>query len=232
MEDGVDNNTGNDPELMRRIDKIEGMLDKGKSQSPSKQSNNDVMSQTVVFEGFGRDGDGQGEMDWLAAKFEELSVKPDATFFKGEFKGMLWARFTNAEVASRTNEKVNKSKLKYKGLEISCKPDAPVEVRAVRSLLLGIRWQLHEWGSLDKKVIKVDVPASTMTVQGKPVASVEIEDCQLKISWLDDTWKEWKELHDSEEVKGLINTGNKRLKDATESKIRELGKGKGKSKAA
>ena len=71
-----------------------------------------------------------------------------------------------------------------------------------------------------------------MTVQGKPVASVEIEDCQLKISWLDDTWKEWKELHDSEEVKGLINTGNKRLKDATESKIRELGKGKGKSKAA
>ena len=91
---------------------------------------------------------------------------------------------------------------------------------------------MNEWGSLDKKAIKVDVLAGTMTVHKKEVVSVSIEDGKLKISWLDDTWKEWKDLHDAKEIQELIQAGNKRLKDATDSKKSELGKGKGKSKAA
>ena len=91
---------------------------------------------------------------------------------------------------------------------------------------------MHEWGSRDKKAVKVDVPAGTMTVQEKEVASVGIEDGKLKILWLDDTWKEWKELDDPKEIQELVQAGNKRLKDATDSKKNEPGKGKGKSKAA
>ena len=75
--------------------------------------------------------------------------------------------------------------MKHRDCEIWSKPDAPVEVRAIRSLLLGLRWQLHEWESFDKKVIKVDVPAATMTVGGKPVVSVSIEENKLKNMWLD-----------------------------------------------
>ena len=127
-------------------------------------------------------------------------------------------------------DRFNKCKSKYKGSEVTCKPDAPVEVRVVRSLLLGMRWQLHEWGSLDKKAIRVDVPSSTMTVRGKEVASVNIEDSQLKITWIDDTWKEWNEFHDSKEIRELIQKGNKSLKDSIESKNQECGKGKGKGK--
>ena len=102
-------------------------------------------------------------------------------------------------------------------------------MRAVRGLLLGMCWQLHEWGSLDKKAIKVDVPASTMTIHGKTVASVSIQNSKLKITWLDDAWKEWKELHDAKGIQEFIQTGDNRLKDAADAKNRQLGKGKGKS---
>ena len=52
----------------------------------------------------------------------------------------------------------------------------------IRSLLLGIRWQLHECGSIDKKAIKVNIPAATMTVHGKTVGKVDIEDSKIKIT--------------------------------------------------
>ena len=120
-----------------------------------------------------------------------MGDEPEDTYFNGDdFKGLRFSKFTTVERANNMIGIINKNKPKYKDSEISGKPDAPVEVRAVRSLLLGIRWQLNEWGSFDKKAIKVDVLAGTMTVHKKEVVSVGIEDGKLKISWLDDTWKE------------------------------------------
>lgn len=42
----------------------------------------------------------------------------------------------------------------------------------------------------NKKAIKVDVEAATMTVDNKDVVNVQIEDNMMKIVWLDQTWKE------------------------------------------
>ena len=69
-----------------------------------------------------------------------------------------------------------------------------------------------------------------MTAAGKDVMAVGIENDELKITWLDPTWAEWKELHDSSEMKELIGKGNKKLQQSAESKNKQLGKGKGKSK--
>ena len=131
-------------------------------------------------------------------------------------------------MASKAIDIINKSKLAYGDGDISCKPEAPVEIRAVRSLLLGLCWQVNEWGSLCRKVNRVGIPTSTMTAAGKDVMAVGIENDELKITWLDPTWAEWKELHDSTEMKELIGKGNKKLQQSAESKIKELGKGKGK----
>jgi hypothetical protein len=205
----------------------------GSSASKGGQGLNDDMTQTVVFGGFGREGDGKDEIDWLTAKLMEVKVEaPETTYFKGdEFKGRLYARFINVEVASRAIDMISKSKPMYKESEIWCKHDAPVEVRVIRSLLLGIRWQLNKWGAIDKKAIEVDVPAGTMTVHKKTVANVDIEDGKMKITWHDEAWKAWKELHDSTEVQELMQTGNARLQHAMVSRNADFGKGKGKSKA-
>ena len=78
---------------------------------------------------------------------------------------------------------IEKSKPEFGGKEIWCKPEPPVEVRAVRGLLLVFRWQLGEWG-FNKKAMKVHVPSSTMTVGGKAVVSVQIVENMMNISWL------------------------------------------------
>ena len=155
-----------------------------------------------------------------------------AIYYRGdEFKGRLFMKFTNAEVASATVGHIDRQKLKHREGEIWSKTDAPVEVRVTRRLLLGLRWQLHEWESFDKMAIQLDVPASTMTIGGKSVVSVSTEKNKLKIMWLDSTWDQWKELHDSCEMEALIETGNKKPQQAAEEKTKSLGKGKGKSKA-
>ena len=161
-------------------------------------------------------------------------MDPDETpYFKGDkFKSLLFAKFRNTEVATEAIDMVNKSNLKHGEGDIRCKPDAPVEVRAIRSLLLGLHWRLNEWGSISKKAIRVDIPTGTMTVGGKPVMAVCVYEGKLKITWMDSTWEAWTELHQSTEMIEMIESGNKKLEQSALQKSAELGKGKGKNKNA
>ena len=61
---------------------------------------------------------------------------------------------------------------------------------------------------------------------------LDSKDGKLEISSADDTWKEWTEFHASKEIKDLIDIGNKKLRQATDMKAKDMGKGKGKSKEA
>ena len=113
------------------------------------------MAQTYVLGGFGREGDGEAEKDWLASKIKDLHGNLESVYFKGgEYKGLLFAKFKNAETACSTMEAFEKSKPKFDDNEIWCKPETPVERRAVRGLLLCLRWMLGEWGFNTKKQSK------------------------------------------------------------------------------
>ena len=57
----------------------------------------------------------------------------------------------------------------------------------------------------------MDVPAFTVTVEKKDVVSVEVVEGMMKITWHDDVWKGWNELHDSEAIQSLITVNNKKL---------------------
>ena len=61
--------------------------------------------------------------------------------------------------------------------------------------------------------------------------SVQIVENMMNISWLEPAWKEWQELHDSAEMKELININNKKMQQSVQNKP-DLGKGKGTGKAA
>ena len=86
-----------------------------------------------------------------------------------------------------------------------------MEIRAIHGLLLCLRWQLNELGSLSRKVNRVDNQTCMMMAARKDVMAVSIENDEIKITWLDPTWAEWNELHDSAEMKELIDKGNKKL---------------------
>ena len=140
---------------------------------------------------------------------------------------MLFAKFENVEIASKALSEMTKKVNKFNDNELWCKPDAPVEVRVVRSVLLGLRWQLGEWG-FSKKSIKVDVPASTFKVDGKIIVTLETNNDKINLIWNDDGWKQWQELHESKEMMKLMREGNDKLKQAAENRGKGIGKGKGK----
>ena len=132
-------------------------------------------------------------------------------------------------INSAINE-LNKSKPKLQGSEVRFKKEAPIEERAPLSFLLGLRWQLGEWGE-NKKTIKVDENKMTLKFAGKLVVSVAVKADRLEVEWLTDDWKQWNELHDSAEMKALVETADKKLQHATEGKNvackGKKGKGKG-----
>ena len=176
--------------LKKNIQSVDHSRTNAASSGP--HNHNDIMAQTLVFGGFCRESDGQAEVDWLTSKIKEMSVSiPESIYYKGdEFKGLLFAKLQDAEAASKTMDDIKKNKTKFGDKDIWYKPDSPVEVRVVRSLLLGLRWQLGEWKSLKENAIKIDVPSSTMEVGDDIVATVHVEEDKLKILWHNETWKE------------------------------------------
>ena len=125
----------------------------------SGQFQGEILAQTLMFGGFGQGSSGEAEINWLAEKLKEMKAEPaKTTYYKGDnFKGILFAKFGGAEVAAKAVDIVAKKKLVHEECDIQCQPEAPVEVRAIRTLLLGLRRQLNEWGSLNKSIIRLDI---------------------------------------------------------------------------
>eukprot|EP00973_Karenia_brevis_P035671 4921943-Karenia_brevis.AAC.1 len=83
-------------------------------------------------------------------------------YFKGDsFNGVLFSKFSSPDMAKRALIEMSKCKRNYNGHEVRFKKDAPIEERSLLSFLLGLRWQLGEWG-YKKSAIKVDETAHTM----------------------------------------------------------------------
>ena len=79
-------------------------------------------------------------------------------YFKGEkFKGVLIYKLDGSMSITSTINELNKSKPKFQGSEVRFKKEAPIEERAPPSFLLGLRWQLGEWGEKrkDSKLMRI-----------------------------------------------------------------------------
>ena len=142
---------------------------------------------------------------------------------------MLFCKYNEPEDAEKTIKELNKCRPECKVSGSVFKPwfkqDAPIRERAPLSFLLGLRWQVGEWG-YSKKAIKVDEKALTLKFNGKEVVQVKVQPDKLHIEWLDPKWAVWKELHESVEIKTLIEAASKKIAQAGESEAKGKGKGK------
>ena len=100
--------------------------------------------------------------------------------------------------------------------------DLPVPVRARKLFLLGLRWQLGQWGFV-KKEMSVDDTYERLVIGGKVVVKVEVVNKDIQVTWADD-WAAWQELQDSQEIADLCSR--------SKAIVEKPGKGGGKSKAA
>ena len=90
------------------------------------------------------------------------------------------------------------------------------------SFLLGLKWQLSQWG-FERKSIRVDLDEGTIRVGPELAATVEIIRDDLAIQW-HETWETWTDLRNSSELAEIINRSLNILRGG--------GKGKGKAKGS
>ena len=83
-----------------------------------------------------------------------------------------------------------------------CKKDLLLATRVALSFLLGVRRQLLDWKFAKGKVHVIE-EALTLEVASKPRLSAAVRDMQLHLDWVDEEWKKWDELQQSQEMKSL-----------------------------
>ena len=103
------------------------------------------------------------------------------------------------------------------------KHDAPIDERAPLSFLLGLRWQLGEWGH-GKNIIKIEDEALTLKYNGKGVVQASVKKDKLDIKWIDKEWEEWKELQESKEMTIMVERSTNDLTEPRREKRRREGK--------
>ena len=217
------------PDMKQKLYDIEKELANMRSTTKPHTDNQVV---TMVVGGVGTTGDEDEAVNWIESQIKSLKISvPDDVYFKGEtFKGMLFCKFNHPEAAERAIKELTKRKPEFKTSGSVYKPwykqDVPIRERAPISFLLGLRWQLGEWGTYDKKLIKVDEKTLIMKVDGKEVAQVSTKPDNLQVDWLDEKWASWKELQESPELKALAEAANKKIGQANGNEAKGKGKGK------
>ena len=167
--------------------------------------------------------------EWITSKLKELKLPPPTDMYiKGdEFTGIVFAKIESASLVEQVTSAVTRANLSSGTSKVWCKEDKPFEERTALSFLLGLRYQLKEWGY--KGSIRVSESNLTLLFHGKPVLSASVTDCKMNLKWSDKRWLEWAELQDSTELKALVQKANDNIRKSSE--LAE-GKGDGKGKSA
>ena len=118
----------------------------------------------------------QKATQWLSQKLKEWEgPKHVGTYIKSvNFQGVMFAKFSTIYDRDITAALLCSANVREGGKRIWATQDLPIPVRARKSLLLGLRWQLGDWG-LMKKESSIDDMYGTMTISGRNVVKVRCE---------------------------------------------------------
>ena len=140
---------------------------------------------------------------------------------------MLYAEFSSPDVVAKIAKAFDTNKYKLNGKAVWAKNDLPISQRCPLTFLLGLRWQLLQWG-YTRREVKVDDKLQTLSVDGQTVAEAKVINDKLDIKWLDGTWMRWEELQQALEMNTLIEAANTKLTKTAENRA----KGKGKKRTS
>ena len=103
-----------------------------------EKDNIEKHAQVGVF-GIGKEGGKEEAIAWLDEKLKLVSNCKAEIYTKGDFKGILFAKFDSKHARNRSIESFRKASLTRSGSRYWASEDAPVEDRARKSFLFGIK---------------------------------------------------------------------------------------------
>jgi hypothetical protein len=187
----------------------------------------DQRSCTAVIGGLTKLADKAKASAWLLKKLAEMQAPlPSEIYSKSdEFTGVLFMKFNRPDDRDLAVGLFKSAALQLEDeKKIWAKPDLPVEVRARHAVLFNLKKFLAE-GWFDRRAIRIDLDAFTMTVGPEKAVTAEMAEDgkKIKLVWYD-AWASWHELHTSEGLTDAVARANNMLAF--------VGKGKGKGKSS
>ena len=140
------------------------------------------------------------------------------TYTKGEFKGLVFAKFSSKTERDAAVKLFRSNKLILGGNAIWAKEDLPLEERIPQSFLFGLKKLMIGWG-YEKMAVWVDLSKNQLLVGTDIVIALTVEGKELKTDiakdWQDDLRKDsnfTKLLDDSKEKLRLGGAATKGLR--------------------
>jgi hypothetical protein len=141
---------------------------------------------------------------------------------KGQvFSGILFAKYPASFTRDLAVATLRSAKLAHGDQQVWATQDLPIPTRARKMFLLGLRWQLGEWGFV-KREVEIDDHYTKMAIAGKTVVQISSVQGDLKVEWAHG-WAAWDEFQSSAQLQQIMDRANQVLK--------KQGKGTGKSKS-
>lgn len=132
-------------EIHQRFPKLQEHVDELRQGPPMPSQE---VSRTAVIGGLGSLKTVQAATQWLNEKLlERGSAKPFNTYMKpADFHGLLRAKFSNTQDRDIAIAMLQSANFKEGDRRVGIDENLPAVVRARKTVLLGLRWQLGEWG--------------------------------------------------------------------------------------
>ncbi|CAE7030851.1 unnamed protein product [Symbiodinium sp. CCMP2592] len=228
-QDGVKNtnadNMAHFQKIEQHVEELQAMvLDLQKAGRQTNDITGSGVASTVAVGGLGTLTCSHTASQWLMNKLKEFSAPiPTSVFSKSsEFKGLLFAKFSSMFERDTAVAILRSAKLMEGKDHIWATPELPPATRARKLFLLGLRWQLGEWG-FDKREVQVDDEYTQMTIDNKAVLKLSAGDDDLKYLWAEQ-WARWDEFQQSSELADLSTK-------ASNVMLKQQAKGAGKTKS-
>ena len=164
---------------------------------------------------------------WLTDTLESLHGPiHTGVYVKSEdFNGLMFAKFRSQLDCDTAVATLRSAKLSVNGSPVWASLDLPPLIRAKKVFMLGLRWQLGQWGFVKRDIV-ISEDYSNMSIGEKVILKfTSCVDGLLKLEWSDE-WANWAEFQSSAEVQQLADRANAIL----EKQAKGVGKGKSKQK--
>ena len=146
-----------------------------------------------------------------------------------DLEDLMFVQVANANTVRIMAELFRRKPHMLKEATVWCNVDRPCQERIPLKLIFSIRKLLAKWG-FQKRNIKVNEETCTMTIGDLPILKAIANDNTIDMTWLDEEWKSWDELHNSTELRDIVMKAQADFETAHEKSRKGLGKGKHHSK--
>ena len=157
---------------------------------------------------------------------------PSDVYSKGPFSNLLFVKCQSEAHRDRFIQSICDAAKHTKAsnggeplpAQLFAKVDLPFNIRTVEGALYAMKRMLISW-NFNPACIKYDIHTCILTVAGREIFKVYVQNFSLSFDWCDGEWQTWDALQQSTELAEITSKALTRLEKA---KARASNKGKGK----